>query len=180
MVAPPRLVLGPQQRIAAVEFPAAEEIRVTAAGLVPAPEYVVPVLGLKPGGPMPGGVHWVIRREQVSYETGGVPFMLSVAWFPGQFADAVPELLQPEPVGNPGGAVRLIEERTGRRITRGVQSREARVIKDDDREGPLLQLAGSSPVLAEVYLWLDDHDVVEYGEYVLLPGRVTRNEFTVG
>lgn len=175
--ADPRLVIGPQQRIAATRFPPSENVEVLDARMIPAPEYIVPLLGLS--GPAPGGVQWVIRREQVSYEAGGVPFMLAVAWFPPQLAEPVPELLHQVPIGNPGGAVRLIGERAGRHVTHGRQAREARLIRDDGREGPLLRLEPGSAVLAEVYVWMDAADVVEYGEYVLIRDRVTENEFTV-
>lgn len=178
-VADRRLVLGPQQAVAVVRFPASERVEVLDARIVPAPGYVVPLLGLRPEGPMPGGAHWVIRREQVSYESGEMPFMLSVSWFPSSLADAVPELLDARPIVNPGGAVKLIEERTGRLIVKGKQAREVRPIKDDGREGPLLRLAPGTAVLAEVYLWLDEADAIEYGEYVLIQNRVTENEFTV-
>jgi GntR family transcriptional regulator len=176
-VTDPRLVIGPQQRIAAVKFPDSENVEVTDARMAPCPDYVVPILGLDPHGP--GGVGWVIRREQVSYEQGGTPFMLAVSWFPPALADEVPELLHQVPIDNPGGAVRLIEARTGRRVTHGRQAREARQIKDDGREGPLLRLDPGASVLAEVYVWMDAADVVEYGEFVLIQNRVTENAFTV-
>jgi DNA-binding GntR family transcriptional regulator len=177
-VAAPRLVQGPQQRITATRLPVAERTEVLAAETIPAPDYVAPILGLE-AGPHPGGAHWVIRREQVSYERDGTPFMLAVSWFPAGLADAVPELLEQAPIANPGGAVRLIAERTARRITRGSMAREARPIKDDGREGPLLGLEPGTAVLAEVYVWMDDEDAIEYGEYCLIQRRVTENEFTV-
>ncbi|MGH3283595.1 MAG: GntR family transcriptional regulator [Streptosporangiaceae bacterium] len=178
IVGKPRLIQGPQQRISAARLPTAERTEVLSAGIVPAPEYVVPILGLE-AGPRPGGAHWVIRREQVSYEHDGTPFMLAVAWFPASLADAVPELLERKPIIAPGGAARLIGERTARRITRGSMAREARPIKDDGREGPLLGLTPGTVVLAEVYVWMDDTDAIEYGEYCLIQSRVTENEFTV-
>ena len=104
--------------------------------------------------------------------------MLSVAWFPPRFGDQVPELLHLMPVIAPGGAAKLIEQRTGQRITRGKMSREARRIKDDGREGPLLHLRKGTPVLAEVYVWMNDTDVIEYGEYCLTMDHVTENDFT--
>lgn len=178
IVAAPRLIQGPQQHITATRLPVAEHIEVLAAETIPAPDYVAPILGLEVG-PRPGGAHWVIRREQVSYEHDGTPFMLAVSWFPADLADAVPELLEQAPITSPGGAVRLIAERTARRITRGSMAREARPIKDDGREGPLLGLESGTVVLAEVYVWMDDEDAVEYGEYCLIQRRVTENEFTV-
>jgi GntR family transcriptional regulator len=175
-VAGRRLVTGPQQRLTGTAFPARESAEVTAAELIRAPSYVVPILGL--AEVKPGEWH-VIRREQVSYEAGGRPFMLSVSWFPAGLAELVPELVTREPLDEPGGAGVLIGERTGRRVTHGRISREARLIKPDGREGPLLRLEPLSPVLAEVYVWFSGEDTIEYGEYCLIPGRVTENEFTL-
>ena len=171
-----RLVLGPQQRLTATRYPTAGRTEVTAAEYLDAPEYIVPILGLEL---LPGDVTPVIRREQVSYAKDGQPFMLSVSWFPPTFYELVPELTRAEPIDGPGGAAKLIEQRTGRTITRGRQSREARLIKDDGREGPLLHLEPETAVLAEAYLWLDDTDVLEYGEYVLVMNRVTENEYAI-
>lgn len=171
-----RLVLGAQQRLKLTTFPAGERTDVLAAELVTAPDYIVPILGLEP---VRNGEHHVIRREQVTYESGNKPFMLAVSWFPPRFAEPVPELLHLTPIAEPAGAAKLIEQRTGQRITRGKMSREARRIKDDGREGPLLRLRKGTPVLAEVYLWMDDQDVIEYGEYCLTANHVTENDFTV-
>jgi GntR family transcriptional regulator len=169
-----RLVVGPQQRLKLTTFPPGERTDVLAAELVTAPEYIVPILGLEP---VRNNTYHVIRREQVTYEAGNKPFMLSVSWFPPRFADSVPELLHLQPV-SPAGAAKLIEQRTGQRITRGKMSREARRIKEDGREGPLLRLRKGTPVLAEVYVWMDDQDVIEYGEYCLTMDHVTENDFT--
>jgi DNA-binding GntR family transcriptional regulator len=167
-----RLVMGPQQRITNQLFPASERAEVLTAAIVRAPAYIVPILNLPDRSQ-------VIRREQVSYGRDGTPFMLAVAWFRPELAQDVPELLEPIPVPTPGGAIRLIEQRTGRKVVRGRQAREARPIKDDGREGPLLRLEPGTGCLAEVYVWMDVDDVVEYGEYVLIQHRVTENEFDV-
>lgn len=172
-----RLKIGPQQRLMLSAMPASETIEVTAAEYINAPAYVRPILSMEPV--REDGLCPVIRREQVHYEPDGTPFMLAVEWIPGRFAEAAPELLDAEPLGEPGGAVRLIEARTGIRIIRGRQGREARLIKDDGREGPMLRLDPGTAVLAEVWEWYDDTDCVEYGEYVLIQNRVTENEFAV-
>ena len=176
VVAGARLVPGPQQVLAGTRFPHADSIVVTAAELIPAPEYIVPILGVRGYGP--GGVAWVIRREQVYYEPGDRPLALAVCWYPGVFADAVPELLAPAPI-EPWQGIRLIGERAGRVAIRGRIAREARPIKDDGREGPLLQVPAGYVILAEAHTWHDDEDVLEYGETDLIQGRVTENEFIV-
>jgi len=177
-VAAARLMPGPQQRLRAQRFPEAARIDVLVAEMIPAPEYVRQILGLDEAGPGQEPTA-VIHREQVSYEITGEPVMLASAWFRGELAGPVPELLYKRPIEYPGGAARLIESRAGQRITRGRQAREARVIKDDGREGPLLRLQSGSFVLAEVYLWLTAEDVTEYGEYILIADRITENEFEV-
>jgi DNA-binding GntR family transcriptional regulator len=172
---PGRTVAGPQQRLTWTRFPASERVEVLNAGLVDAPAYVRPLLGLQPV--RMDGLTPVIRREQIHYDHAGVPFMLSVEWYPPQFGDPVPELMQAAPIGDPGGAVRLIEQRTGRRVVRGRQAREARHIRDDGREGPHLNLVSGAAVLAEVWMWFDPAETLVYGEYVLQAGRVTENEY---
>ena len=144
--------------------------------MIPAPEYVVPILGVTPYGP--GGAAWVIRREQVSYDPDDAPLMLAVQWFPVSLADAVPELRGPGRLP-PGEAIALIRERAGRDVTRWSQSYEARQILDDGREGPLMNLLPGAYVQAVTWTWGDDQDVIEYGEYILRPGRVTVNEGTI-
>jgi GntR family transcriptional regulator len=169
---PGRTVLSPPQRRAVAMLPAAERIDVLSATLADAPRYVRPLLALEPV--RMDGLTPVIRREQVHYDHLGVPYMLVVEWYPPQLADQVPELLQAEPIPD---AVALIEQRTGRIVVRGRQAREARPIKDDGREGPHLRLLPGSHVLAEVWMWSDLDRALVYGEYVLLEGRVTQNEW---
>ncbi len=174
-VGAPREIPGPQQLLAGVRFPAADEIGVRAAGVVPAPAYVVPILGVTPGGP--GGAAWVIRREQVLYEPGGLPLMLMVQWFPGRLDERIPELAGPEPL--PPGAELALLTIAGRPVTRWTVSFETRQILDDGREGPLLGLEPGAYVQAITYTWGDETDVTCYSEYCIQPDRVTVNEGTV-
>jgi DNA-binding transcriptional regulator YhcF (GntR family) len=175
-VGAPREVPGPQQALAGIRWPAADTVTVTAAETVPAPEYITPILGVAPYGP--GGAAWVIRREQVSSGPGGMPLMLAVQWFPGAFAEQVPELLSPAPLA-PGEAASLITLRARRKATRWSLAFETREILDDGREGPLTGRAPGSHVQAVTYTWGDDQDVIAYGEYILGPGLVTTAEGTV-
>jgi GntR family transcriptional regulator len=164
---------GPQQRLLAAEYPAAERVQVLSAGLVPAPAYIVPILGpleVKPG-------FWpVIRREWITCEDGDVPFMLSVSWCPAEAGQAVPELLAAVPLPDPGGAAKLIAARTGRTLTWGRCGREARRPRDDGREVPLLRLAAGERVLAEVCAWAAGDEVLEYREDVLREGKVIESD----
>lgn len=168
-----RTKYGPQQRMRMTGFPAAERIETRAAEMVSAPAYIVPILD--PLEAMPG--FWPVgRREWVIYEDGDVPYVLWVSWFPAEAVEAIPELLDVHAAIDPGGVAKLISERTGRPITWGHSGREARPIKDDGREGPLLRLAPGARILAEVYQWASGDDVLEYGEYAVIEGRVIESD----
>jgi DNA-binding GntR family transcriptional regulator len=171
-----RVKIGPQQRLALPTYPRSERIEVRSAEMVQAPEYVIPLLSLEPDA---DSTTRVVRREQVAYEDGDVPFMLAVSWLHPTFVTAVPELLNATPIPSPSGAAKLIEERTGRVVRHGQQYREARLVKDDGRECPLLRLAKGTACLAETYIWYDAEQALEYGEYVLIMNRVTMNDFQV-
>jgi GntR family transcriptional regulator len=165
---PGRAVYGPQQRLRAATFPGSERIEVRAAEIIPAPEYVVPILGLEPDD---AGDTLVLRREWLTYANGSAtPRMLSVLWCPPGFSGPVPELLALLPLTE--DAAKLIAERTGSPLTWGRTSHEARPAKDDGRETPLLQLGDNAHVLAEVYIWASRDRVLVYGEYILPEYRV--------
>lgn len=163
---------GPQQRIRAARFPGAERAEILSAEEVAAPVYVVPILGLLEVKP---GLWPVIRREWVTFE-GETPVMLSVTWFRPESEMSVPELGDPAAQLDAGHGARLIAERTGRAVTWGQVAREARPVKDDGRERPLLRLGPDAHVLAEVYQWASGDEVLEYGEYVVLEGRTVESD----
>jgi DNA-binding GntR family transcriptional regulator len=164
----PRAALGPQQRARLAEPAASEQVGVLSAGLVTAPAYVVPILGLHPNGKDPV----VVRREQVTRRADGTPHMLSVTWTAPWWTTAVPELTQEAPLPDPKGAAHLIAARTGRQVEWGRTGFEARAAKDDGRELVHLGLAPGAFVLAGVYTWLTGDDTLEYTEYVLPPAQV--------
>ena len=168
----PRATFGPQQRARAISFPASERVEVRAAEVIPSPEYVIPLLILEPGSD-------VLRREWVTYEDGDVPFMLSVSWHPPWVADAVPELLALLPPPTPMAAT-IIADRTGRDRDelQGYLWFETRQVKADGREGPLLRLPKTALVQAVTYTVASGEDVLEYGEYIILPDRVGELDWT--
>ena len=168
-----RVKAGPQHRIRSTTFRGAERVEIRGAERIPAPEYVVPLLDLKPRA---DGVTRVIRREWLTYDLEDVPFMLSVSWHAPDAAEAVPELLSLVPLPGSGVGARVIAERTGREVTWGRSRREARLIKADGREGPLLRLPKRSACLAETYKWGSGKTVLEYGEYILPLGRVIESD----
>jgi len=166
-VAPPRNVLGPQQRLRRAS--AGEMVTVRAADLVPVPSYIRPILS------QAAVISHVVRREWVTGDSTGV-FMLSVSWVPAVFAAAVPELLQRESL--PGGtwAAPLVAERHGLELSWGRAAREARQVLDDGREAELLGLPADGCVLAETFVWEAGERAVEYGEFIVRQNRVIESE----
>lgn len=164
---------GPQQRARAATFPGTERTEIRAAEIITAPEYVVPILGLEPAA---DGQTRVLRREWITYEDGSVPFMLSVSWCSPDAAALAPELLDLLPLPGSGSVARLVCARQGWQLTGGSSSREARKVRDDGREAPLLRLAKADCVLAEVYVWWSGEHVVEYGEFALAQNRVIQTD----
>jgi GntR family transcriptional regulator len=167
VVAAPRAAFGPQQRMRLTAAPASEVVTVTSAGLVPAPAYVVPLLGLAEGDP-------VIRREEVTRRADGSPHRLSVTWCAPQYSLPVPELTAEEPLPDPRGAGPLIAQRLEVEAgnLHGGVAFEARLAKDDGRELPALGLAAGAFVLAGVSGWRYGDDTLEYTEFVLPAGQV--------
>lgn len=168
---PGRAVYGPQQRLRASTHPGNEQFEVRAAGIVPAPEYVIPILGLEPDG---DGITRVLRREWLSYANGSEPSRLSVLWCLPESAIPVPELLALIPLAE--DAAKLIASRTGNPLTWGRTSHEARPARDDGREIPLLELPAGAHVLAEVYIWTSRDQVVVYVEFIVPEGRVIESD----
>jgi DNA-binding transcriptional regulator YhcF (GntR family) len=167
-VAAPRNTLGPQQRLRLNGSPDSEQVTVTAAGLVPAPGYILPLLGLDEGSA-------VIRREEVTRQPDGSVFMLAVHWCPPQSGVIVPELLLAEPLPDPRGAGPLIADRLSLDIDWGRGGVECRQALDDGRELVHLGLEPGAYVLAGVHFWStagEDGIVLEYAEYVLPPNCV--------
>lgn len=158
---------GPQQRLHATTFPPTEHVEVLTAKIIPAPEYVIPILHLRPS---PDGTIRVLRREWVSSEHGDgdtlIPAALTVTWNHPAAAEQAPELLTLQPL--PNGA-HLI---AGRKITGGWAGCEARPIEDDGREAPLLNLPLDAHVLGEVWEWWAGGQVIEYGESARAERRV--------
>lgn len=164
---------GPQQRLRAVRASAAELTLVREAGVTEAPDYIVPILDLQADG---NGKYWVVRREWVTAEQDGSPYKLSVSWCSYAASLRVPELLAAEPLPEPGSTARLVSERMNRPITWGTSAREARKVKDDGREGPLLDLQLGDSILAEVELWGTEDATLAYLEHAIREGRVIESE----
>lgn len=183
-VAPPRLLAGPQQRIAGAE--ADELVEVTAAGMEDAGQeglrYIIPILGLSPV--RPDGLTPVYRREQLTRDPDGTPVALAVSWFETRWAHDVPALARMLPVPSFGGVAQAISAASGWPLVEGGLSWEARDIMDDGREGRRLGLEPGTAVGAQAYTWnaVNGHGevvCVEYGEIAVIKGRVMTIRFPV-
>lgn len=131
-----------------------DQEEVTEAGLVRPHEYVASLLGT-------GVNEHVIRRESI-HSQNEEPVVLSVSWLPAKLAEAIPELLRPEPIEE--DLPHLLAARANRRLAYGRDWYKARIA--DAREANALNIPINSPVLAATSLWSDDDGVVEYYEYV--------------
>jgi GntR family transcriptional regulator len=164
------VTLAPMGRIRSLRAGVAdarEQHRVSAAGLVPMPDYVAELFGVDPGGE-------VLRREWVT-TAGRRPRRLSVSWFPREFASSVPALLSTESV--PGDPVEWIEAATGRRVTQGsdhLRSRQA-----DLREAEAIGVQVDDTILAGAHMWSDEQGMIEYGEWVLPENSVVSYVYQV-
>jgi len=184
-VSPPRRMAGPQQRLAGDEQ--AELVEVTAAGMEDAGQeglrYIIPILGLTPV--RTDGLTPVFRREQLTRDPDGTPVTLAVSWFETGWAHQVPALASTSlPVPSFGGVAQAISAQSGWPLAYCGQTWEARDIFDDGREGRLLGLAPGTSVLAQTYTWMAVNSTgetfaVEYGELVVVKGRVMETRFPV-
>jgi GntR family transcriptional regulator len=143
----------------------AESVRIISAGIVRPPRYVSELLAT--------GDEEVVRREWVTLNRSKAA-MLSVSWFsPHAIRDLLTELVSDDPT-----SVQMIEQAVARRLSTARDYYEAR--ECDDREARHLGIRIGAPVLAGTYLWHDrDGAVIEYGEYVIPPGKVITYEYEV-
>jgi len=169
-VAERRAAISPQQRMRLDAEPSSEIQQVLSAALVPCPGYILPILGLSSGDQ-------ALRREWVTSEDEQAA-RLTVTWHRPSAALAVPALLTADDLDDPRGGAAMLAEATGLGVAslRGRAGFECRPARDDGRELPLLRLAPGAHVLAGVWVWYAGGEAVEYGEYVLPPGRVVESD----
>jgi GntR family transcriptional regulator len=145
--------------------PAGEFVTVTAAEIIPAPNYVAELLGIDLG-------ELVIRREEITQRRSR-PVMLSVDWIPAMDVMESAELTAAEPIED--GVLGLVERVTNRTITHGRDHIRGRAA--DGREADALRLPVGGPILAGVHVWSDEAGVILYGEWVLPPDQVISYEY---
>lgn len=149
-------------------YPPNERAVIASAELVPAPEAIADALSVSPGAD-------VIRRHRVTLRDD-VPVSASTSWMPGEFAEAAPRLLTTERIL--AGTAGYIREVTGRGAVRGLDQTSARAATDQDAAD--LDIPAGSPVAAGRTWWYDaDGAVIEYGEYVSVPGRWSAHEYEI-
>lgn len=162
---------GPRDRFIAMRkvgkiYPQNEYARIVAAAVVSAPARVADALGLLDGAD-------AIRRERVTY-CDDVPVETSVSWFDGGLAAIAPKLLESERIQ--GGTPAYIESVVGRTVTSGRELVDSRGATSS--EAATLGVEDGSPVRAgENWLFDQDGAVIEYGEYVSVPGRPAAYEY---
>jgi DNA-binding GntR family transcriptional regulator len=144
-------------------YPPGEHAKIMSAELVPAPPDVAEALGVEPGAQ-------VIRRRRVTYRDAE-PVSASVSWFDGTLAALAPRLLTTERITQ--GTAGHIAEETGRAVATGRDQIAVRTASGEDAAD--LGVPPGSPVLCGHTWWSDaDGGVIEYGEYVSIPGRGAR------
>lgn len=147
---------------------AEEHYLVNSAEIVKPPVYVADLFNLE----YPATI---IRREYrtISEER---PVAFSVSWYPVEFAEPIPNLLDRRQSRVPG-LIAQIEQITGP-LGYARDFYEAR--EADAREANGLGIRLASPILAGVFLRFPENDpnrLVEYGEFCLPPGRVIGYEY---
>lgn len=146
----------------------AEHYLVNSAEIVKPPVYVADLFDLE----YPATI---IRREwrTISEER---PVALSVSWYPAEFAEQIPDLLDRDQ-SKVRGLTLQIEHITGP-LGYARDFYEAR--EADIREATALGLRIASPILAGVFLRFPANDpnrLIEYGEFCLPPGRTVGYEY---
>lgn len=148
-------------------YPPNERAVIKSAALVSAPAEIADALGLAPGAE-------VIRRHRITLRDDE-PISASVTWLDGKLGEAAPRLLTTERILH--GTIGYIQETTGREVTRGVDQDSARAATEQDAED--LRVPIGSPVACGRNWWYDAAGVVlEYGEWVSIPGRWSTHEYT--
>lgn len=133
--------------------PTSDRVRVVAAGLVPAPEYVAGELDVEP-------LNAVIRRAYVRLRDH-LPVLYTVSWLLPELVKTAPGLVSLDSVEYTG---ELLRQATGRPIARGVDQVYARGATAD--VGRELGVGEGAPLLAGCTRSLDDAGrIVEFGEF---------------
>lgn len=145
-----------------------ERVEILDARTEPATQEVADALGLEAGADV------VRRRRRYLDDTGVVT--VSTTWVSSVIADQAPELLEVAPL--PKMTFGLIEDRTGRRVTRRRDTVALRFVPDDVA-GPLEVEAGTTTVAVINHYWDQNGEPTEYAVDYLGAGRELSSEYDV-
>ncbi|MGC9409801.1 GntR family transcriptional regulator [Streptomyces sp. DZ1-3] len=143
-----------------------ERVEILDARTEPATQEVADALGLEAGAAV------VRRRRRYLDDTGVVT--VSTTWVSSVIADQAPELLEVAPL--PKMTFGLIEDRTGRRVTRRRDTVALRTVPDDVA-GPLEVEAGATTVAVINHYWDQNGEPTEYAVDYLGTGRELSSEY---
>jgi GntR family transcriptional regulator len=150
-------------------YPPGYRSEITNAALTTATPQIADALGLEPGDR-------IITRSRVTYDETDTPIETSTNYVRGEFADAAPALLTPEPIQE--GMLGYLETQTGRRATAGCDQYAAFAATTDQAAD--LHLTTSDPVLIERHWWTDAQGtVLDYAESIEPGGRWRTRRYTV-
>lgn len=147
-------------------YPPGDRVKILAAEMIVAPPHVADAIAVRKGTQ-------VIRRHRLTWSYRR-PVSVSTSWFDAALAEVAPLLLSMDRVV--GGTTAYVEKQTGRTVTAGRDQVTARPATDG--EAADLGLAGGSPVLhGRTWFYDSAGSVMEFGEFVTVPGRWTSSEY---
>jgi DNA-binding GntR family transcriptional regulator len=147
-------------------YPPGEYARIVSADQVPAPANVADALNLKQGA-------LVIRRRRVTYD-GDRAVSSSTSWFDASLAASAPDLLKLDRITQ--GTAGYIEQQTGRKLRLGRDDLAA-AAADPSVAADLDVPIGAPVLVGRNWVRDDSGDVVEFGEFASLAGRVHAYEY---
>lgn len=145
-----------------------EYAKIRSAEIVDAPAEVVAALGITGSRPT------AIRRVRVTYGPDDQPVSASISWYDGSLATSAPKLLEAERII--AGSWAYVEERTGKKATRGRDQISTRLATEEDAEMLGLELPAAVKV-STTLLWTDDEVVIEYGVSIAGSDRASTYEY---
>jgi GntR family transcriptional regulator len=173
IVATPKKLTAGADRLAKLQAGAAtiaddERVEILDAVREAASQEVADALGLEAGAE--------VARRRRRYLDGAGVVTVSTTWVSGAIADQAPEFLEAAPL--PKMTFGLIEERTGRRVTRRRDTVALREVPEDVA-GPLEAETGTPTVVVINHYWDQNGEPTEYAVDYLGIGRELSSEYDV-
>jgi DNA-binding GntR family transcriptional regulator len=134
--------------------------RIISAEITAAPQHVADAMSIDPGDA-------VVRRERVTAH-GDVPVTWSVTWMPAELAEAVPALLDLNPIPGGQGTIGAVKTATGRFPHVGLDTYRQCATAATALVADRLGVAEGDPVLVGENRWPEESGVVlEFGEFAI-------------